>query len=96
MQTNQQPSPTEVLKLIENYEQMFLTAGWKELIQDITEKERTLFPSLMADSSDEKGLYFTKGMHRVYHYILGMEQMVTNIRAQLEFQTLEAQPDDAV
>lgn len=75
-----------MLKTIERYEETFGTEGWKEFVEDITEKSKTLFPQLMNRGTTEADLNIAKGMHYVYQYIVGLEQTVAGLRDHLELQ----------
>ena len=84
MSESQSRSPEEVRTVLEKYEAMFMTEGWKLFLDDIRENKETLFPSLMVRVSTEKDLDFAKGRNDVYTYILGLEKSIDAVKAQVQ------------
>lgn len=74
------------MSLVEKYEHMCGTEGWKLFVEDMKINADTLFPNLMQRTAGENDLWFAKGRYDVYKYILGFEQMTSEIKAHLELQ----------
>lgn len=67
----------ENAKIIDMYERLFAERGWKELIEDLTERIKAAKDNLVNHpTSSEKDLYFVKGMTSAFRYIIELENMV--------------------
>lgn len=73
----------ELLAQIEEYEKTFASEGWKLFIEDIKERDASLFLGLMNSASKEADLNFAKGRHDVYTYILGVERHMSILKDQI-------------
>ena len=94
MQERPSLSPEEQLKIVEGYEEMFASKGWKDLTGDMKLNVMDLFPSLMQTSADEKTLNLAKGKYVVYQYLLGLEEYMSQARDMLELQMRDGEGDD--
>lgn len=83
----------EVNQLLHDYEELFMTSGWKHFVSNIEENKKALVPMLLANTSGERDLQFCKGRNEVYEYILGFESQIKAIREQVE---MEASLSDAL
>lgn len=72
----------EEADLIDKYEILFAQAGWKELVEDLSSKRRTMADSLLASSSTIEQVNFTRGLAAGYQYIIGLEGMVERAKEQ--------------
>jgi len=62
-------------KYYDNYFDLFITDGWKQLVED-SKKELELFR--IRDIPDEKTLYITQGKLHVLENITNLEDLIRN------------------
>ena len=73
----------EQSKILDDFDRMAMTDGWKTFVEDIREKKEQLLPQLLASTTKEE-LFFIKGRNDVYTYILGLQGLMEAVRKQLE------------
>lgn len=72
----------EEADLIDRYEILFAQAGWKELVEDLSSKRRSMADSLLNSSSSIEQVNFTRGLAAGYQYILGLEGLISQAKEQ--------------
>lgn len=73
---------TDPTKLIDIYEHLFAEAGWKELIEDLSQKREDLKASLLDSSMSFDQVQFYRGLAAGYRYIVGLEGMIETVKNQ--------------
>lgn len=76
-------------KIFDSYDQMFATEGWKMHVDEIKQNQQSIFPQLMSTASSLENLHFLKGRNDAYNAILGLQNLMENVKKNLEEQTLE-------
>lgn len=72
----------EESKLIDQYEVLFAQSGWKELVNDLSNKRLQMAQSLMEARSDISEVSFTRGIAAGYQYVIGLENFISQYKAQ--------------
>ena len=67
-------SPQEQRKYYETYFNLFLTDGWKQLIEDVEDSAQTVERSTVYNANTERELHHAKGSLMVYNYLLRLEE----------------------
>lgn len=68
-------------QLIDKYERLFAEEGWKELVGDLTERQRQLKDRLVVDTSlTEKTLGIAQGQNSVYDFIINLESTIDAVK----------------
>lgn len=68
-------------RLIDKYERLFAEEGWKELVEDIKERQRQLKERLVVDSAaTERTLYIAQGQNSVYEYVINLESTIEAVK----------------
>lgn len=70
-------------KLIDMYERLFAESGWKELIEDCSQKREQVKETLVSNSRmTEKELFVAQGQVSVWDYIISLERTIEQVKAQ--------------
>lgn len=68
-------------KLIDKYERLFAEDGWKELVEDLKERQRQLKEILIVDTSaTERTLFIAQGQNSVYEYVITLESTIEAVK----------------
>lgn len=68
---------------LSEYERMFFSEGWKLLAEDLKERQSELGDKALRATND-KELFFLKGLNEVYTYILGLPDLIREVRKSYE------------
>lgn len=78
----------ENAKMFDIYERLFAEPGWKELVEDLSERRARLGPTLLSDlRATEKELAFAQGQNNIYNYIINLEDILAKAKAQAQEDT---------
>jgi hypothetical protein len=80
-------TPQEV-ELIDKYEVLFAQAGWKELVEDLTQKRAAMASALLDGTSGIDQVNFTRGLAAGYQYMIALEDWVAKAKEQAKDQEL--------
>ena len=69
-------------KLVEMYEHLFAQPGWKELVDDLKQKQDSLRNSLLEGSAGFDQIQFCRGLAAGYRYITTLESLVEQAKHQ--------------
>lgn len=73
---------TDPTKLIDIYEHLFAEPGWRELIEDLSQKREDLKSTLLDSSMTFDNVQFYRGLAAGYRYIIGLEGMIETVKNQ--------------
>ena len=68
----------ETEQYYDNLADMFLTRGWKDLVEELTENALNI--NCVEYTKDANDLYFRKGQLNIVAYILNLESTVDRLR----------------
>lgn len=69
-------------KLLDTYDRLFAEAGWKELVEDLKGKRETVKEIAVTSTSlTERQLGIIQGQVSVWDYIISLENLIEQIRA---------------
>lgn len=71
--------------VLDAYNEMFATEGWKMFVKDLKENQDSIAPNLLNAPVTMEDLYFLKGRNDVYNSVLGLQALMENVKKQLEF-----------
>jgi hypothetical protein len=63
---------------------MFATDGWRMFIEEMRLNQQAIFPQLMGTPSTQEDLYFLKGRDDVYKSVLGLQNLMENVKKNME------------
>lgn len=75
---------TDHSKLIDQYEILFAQSGWRELVDDLTNKRIQMAQTLLESRSDIDQVSFTRGIAAGYQYVIGLEEFIKQYKSQQE------------
>lgn len=68
-------------KLIDKYERLFAEEGWRELLADMTERQRQLKDRLVVDTSiTDRTLGIAQGQNSVYDFLINLEATIEAVK----------------
>lgn len=70
------------IQLIDIYEHLFAEKGWKELIEDLSQKREDLKSTLLDSSMPFDQVQFYRGLAAGYRYIIGLETTIEQVKEQ--------------
>ena len=72
-------------RIFNMYEKMFAEPGWRELVEDLSERRDRLGTTLINDlRATERELAIAQGANNVYNYIINLEEILAKAKAQAE------------
>ena len=66
----------ETQKYYDNYFSLFMTDGWKQLMQDFSNNAVQI--NSIEAAKDNNDMYFRKGQLNILAYLLNLESVITN------------------
>lgn len=69
-------------KLIDIYEHLFAEPGWRELIDDLNEKNESIKTAIADSNMSFDQIQFYRGLRAGYKYVLGLEGTIEQAKLQ--------------